>query len=34
MKYNVVLVFSISTELQATGYAGDPNVNTPNMDRL
>ena len=20
--------------LQATGYAGDPNVNTPNMDRL
>ena len=34
MKYNVVFVFSDQHRLQATGYAGDPNVNTPNMDRL
>lgn len=34
MKYNVVFVFSDQHRLQATGFAGDPNLNTPNMDRL
>ena len=31
---NVVFVFSDQHRLQATGYAGDPNVSTPVMDRL
>ena len=31
---NVVLVFGDQWRAQATGYAGDPNVRTPNLDRL
>lgn len=31
---NLLFVFSDQHRAQATGYAGDPNVNTPNMDRL
>ncbi|MBT4098062.1 MAG: sulfatase [Gemmatimonadetes bacterium] len=31
---NVVLVFGDQWRAQATGYAGDPNVQTPNLDRL
>jgi arylsulfatase A-like enzyme len=31
---NVVFVFSDQHRAQATGYAGDPNVRTPNLDRL
>ena len=31
---NVVLVFGDQWRAQATGYAGDPNVKTPNLDRL
>jgi arylsulfatase A-like enzyme len=31
---NVIFVFSDQHRAQATGYAGDPNVRTPNMDRL
>ena len=33
-KPNVVFVFSDQHRLQATGYAGDPNVSTPVMDWL
>lgn len=33
-KKNVVFVFSDQHRMQATGYAGDVNVSTPNMDRL
>lgn len=31
---NVVFVFGDQWRAQATGYAGDPNVKTPNLDRL
>ena len=31
---NVVFVFGDQWRQQATGYAGDPNVNTPNLDAL
>src|SRR3954471_15414479 len=31
---NVVLVLADQWRAQATGYAGDPNVKTPNLDRL
>jgi len=31
---NVVLVFGDQWRAQATGYAGDPNVQTPHLDRL
>lgn len=31
---NVVLVFADQMRAQATGYAGDPNVRTPHLDRL
>lgn len=31
---NVVLVFGDQWRAQATGYAGDPNVQTPNLDQL
>ena len=31
---NVILVFGDQWRGQATGYAGDPNVHTPNIDRL
>lgn len=31
---NVVLVFADQWRAQATGYAGDPNVRTPNLDQL
>ena len=31
---NVVLVFGDQWRQQATGYAGDPNVQTPHLDRL
>ncbi|MBT6145866.1 MAG: sulfatase-like hydrolase/transferase, partial [Gemmatimonadetes bacterium] len=31
---NVVLVFGDQWRAQATGYAGDPNVHTPHLDRL
>ena len=31
---NVVLVFGDEWRAQATGYAGDPNVRTPRLDRL
>ncbi|MFC1715847.1 sulfatase [Candidatus Poribacteria bacterium] len=31
---NVVLVFGDQWRAQATGYAGDPNVKTPNLDAL
>ena len=31
---NVVLVFGDQWRAQATGYAGDPNVKTPRLDRL
>ena len=35
MKYpNVVLAFADQWRAQATGYAGDPNVRTPNIDCL
>jgi arylsulfatase A-like enzyme len=33
-KPNVVFVFGDQWRAQATGYAGDPNVKTPNLDRL
>ncbi len=33
-KPNVVFVFGDQWRAQATGYAGDPNVKTPNIDRL
>ncbi len=33
-KPNVVFVFADQWRAQATGYAGDPNVRTPNLDRL
>lgn len=33
-KPNVVYVFADQWRAQATGYAGDPNVKTPNIDRL
>ncbi len=33
-KPNVVFVFGDQWRAQATGYAGDPNVATPNIDRL
>ena len=33
-KPNVVFVFGDQWRQQATGYAGDPNVNTPNLDAL
>jgi len=33
-KPNVVLVFADQWRAQATGYAGDPNVRTPVLDRL
>jgi len=31
---NVVFIFGDQWRAQATGYAGDPNVKTPNIDRL
>lgn len=31
---NVIFVFSDQHRAQACGYAGDPNVKTPAMDRL
>ncbi len=31
---NVILVFGDQWRAQATGYAGDPNVHTPHLDRL
>ncbi len=31
---NVIFVFADQWRAQATGYAGDPNVRTPNLDRL
>ena len=31
---NVVFVFGDQWRAQATGYAGNPNVQTPNLDRL
>ncbi|MBN1250324.1 MAG: sulfatase [Anaerolineae bacterium] len=31
---NVVFVFADQMRAQATGYAGDPNARTPNLDRL
>lgn len=31
---NVVFIFADQWRAQATGYAGDPNVKTPNLDRL
>ena len=31
-KPNVVLVFADQWRAQAFGYAGDPNVQTPNLD--
>ncbi|RKX33046.1 MAG: sulfatase [Verrucomicrobia bacterium] len=34
MKPNVILVFGDQWRAQATGYAGDPNVKTPNLDRF
>jgi len=33
-KPNVVFVFGDQWRQQATGYAGDPNVKTPNLDAL
>ncbi len=33
-KPNVVIVFGDQWRAQATGYAGDPNVKTPNLDSL
>ncbi len=33
-KPNVVFVFADQMRAQAAGYAGDPNVRTPNLDRL
>ena len=33
-KPNVVLVFADQWRAQAFGYAGDPNVQTPNLDAL
>lgn len=33
-KPNVIFVFADQWRQQATGYAGDPNVKTPNLDRL
>ena len=33
-KPNIVYVFGDQWRAQATGYAGDPNVQTPNIDRL
>lgn len=34
MRPNVVFVFADQWRAQATGYAGDPNVRTPQLDRL
>lgn len=34
MQPNVVFVFADQWRAQATGYGGDPNVHTPNLDRL
>ena len=34
LKPNVVFVFADQWRAQATGYAGDPNVHTPNLDKL
>lgn len=31
---NVVFVFADQWRQQTTGYAGDPNVQTPNLDAL
>ena len=31
---NIVYVFGDQWRAQATGYAGDPNIDTPNLDRL
>ena len=33
-KPNIVFVFADQMRAQATGYAGDPNVKTPHLDRL
>src|SRR5687768_5043799 len=33
-KPNVVFILADQWRAQATGYAGDPNVKTPNLDRL
>jgi arylsulfatase A-like enzyme len=33
-QYNIVFVFADQWRYQATGYAGDPNVKTPNLDRF
>ncbi len=33
-KPNVIFVLADQWRAQATGYAGDPNVKTPNLDRL
>jgi len=34
MRPNVLYIFADQWRAQATGYAGDPNVRTPNLDRL
>ena len=34
LKPNLVFVFTDQWRAQATGYAGDPNVRTPHLDRL
>jgi len=34
MRPNVIFVFADQWRAQATGYAGDPNVKTPHLDRL
>src|SRR5215217_1996410 len=31
---NVIFILADQWRAQATGYAGDPNVKTPNLDRL
>ncbi|MCB0124492.1 MAG: sulfatase-like hydrolase/transferase, partial [Caldilineaceae bacterium] len=33
-KPNIIYIFGDQWRAQATGYAGDPNVQTPNIDRL
>ena len=33
-KPNIVFIFADQWRAQATGYAGDPNVKTPNLDKL
>jgi arylsulfatase A-like enzyme len=33
-KPNIVFIFADQWRAQATGYAGDPNAHTPNLDKL